>query len=172
MICAQTKTPVLVRTGVNVCPGDDLLSHAATHAVPSALEGLTTEFGMESGMAPPVRSPAPGCTGVLRRREYTRESSCCDDPGFDPSPVRSKKRGGGGQDERPISTTRLNVLPRLHLWPINLVFSEGPSGIPGFGVSFPLRCFQRLSVPDLATRQCRWRDNRHTRGPSTLVLSY
>ena len=39
--------------------GNDLLSHAAAHEVPSALEGLTSEFGMESGVAPPVRSPAP-----------------------------------------------------------------------------------------------------------------
>ena len=82
-----------------------------------------------------------------------------------------------GQASRPISTTRLNVLPRLHLWPINLVISEGPSGPYGrdscfLGIGFPLRCFQRLSVPDIDTRHCRWRDNRHTRGPSTLVLSY
>src|SRR4030065_1858432 len=38
--------------------------------------------------------------------------------------------------------------------------------------SFPLRCFQRLSLPDVATQQCRWHDNWHTRGQSTPVLSY
>src|SRR3954451_4884384 len=38
--------------------------------------------------------------------------------------------------------------------------------------SFPLRCFQRLSLPNLATRQCHWRDNRYTRGSPTPVLSY
>src|SRR5215469_5785030 len=38
--------------------------------------------------------------------------------------------------------------------------------------SFPLRCFQRLSLPHLATRRCHWRDNRYTRGASTPVLSY
>ena len=43
---------------------------------------------------------------------------------------------------------------------------------PGFEGSFPLRCFQRLSRPDIATRLCRWRDNRSTGGPSTPVLSY
>src|SRR3989304_6229309 len=37
---------------------------------------------------------------------------------------------------------------------------------------FPLRCFQRLSLPNIATRQCHWRDNRNTRGSSTPVLSY
>ena len=30
---------------------------------------------------------------------------------------------------------------------------------PGFEVGFPLRCFQRLSCPDLATQLCRWHDN-------------
>src|SRR6185369_9499287 len=38
--------------------------------------------------------------------------------------------------------------------------------------SFPLRCFQRLSLPHLATRRCHWRDHRYTRGASTPVLSY
>src|SRR5690606_39121960 len=33
--------------------GNDLLSHRVPPAVPSALEGLTSEFGMGSGVAPP-----------------------------------------------------------------------------------------------------------------------
>ena len=37
---------------------------------------------------------------------------------------------------------------------------------------FTLRCLQRFSLPDVATRRCRWRDNRYTRGPSIPVLSY
>src|SRR5919197_4987494 len=37
---------------------------------------------------------------------------------------------------------------------------------------FTLRCLQRFSLPDVATRRCRWRDNRYTRGPSNPVLSY
>ena len=36
---------------------------------------------------------------------------------------------------------------------------------------FTLRCLQRFSLPDVATRHCRWRDNRYTRGPSNPVLS-
>jgi hypothetical protein len=45
-------------------------------------------------------------------------------------------------------------------------------GNAGFEGGFPLRCFQRLSRPHLATRRCRWRDNRYTRGASIPVLSY
>ena len=37
--------------------GDDLLSHPVSRAVPSALEGLTSGFGMEPGVTPPLWSP-------------------------------------------------------------------------------------------------------------------
>ena len=37
---------------------------------------------------------------------------------------------------------------------------------------FPLRCFQRLSLPNMATRRCSWRNNRYTSGSSIPVLSY
>ena len=37
--------------------GGDLLSHNVTVAVPSALEGLTAEFGMGSGVPPPLSPP-------------------------------------------------------------------------------------------------------------------
>ncbi len=43
---------------------------------------------------------------------------------------------------------------------------------PGFEGGFPLRCFQRLSRPHIATRRCGWRHNRYTRGASIPVLSY
>src|SRR6476660_9510631 len=49
--------------------------------------------------------------------------------------------------------------------------AQGP-GRSHLETSFPLRCFQRLSLPHLATLQCHWRDNRYTRGASTPVLSY
>ena len=73
---------------------------------------------------------------------------------------------------RAISTSKLNALLRLHTWPIDGVVFPGSQAKPGFEVSFPLRCFQRLSRPHVATRQCRWRDNRSTRGASIPVLSY
>jgi len=34
--------------------GDVLLSHQVSLAVPSALEGLTSGFGMEPGVTPPL----------------------------------------------------------------------------------------------------------------------
>ena len=70
-----------------------------------------------------------------------------------------------------ISTSRLNALPRLHLKPIKVVICD-LSMISNLGAGFSLRCFQRLSHPDIATRRCPWQDSRHTRGRSTLILSY
>ena len=46
------------------------------------------------------------------------------------------------------------------------------SGIPYLGGGFPLRCFQRLSFPHLATQPCHGNDNWSTRGTSFPVLSY
>ena len=37
--------------------GDDLLSHTVAHAVPSALESLTSVFGMGTGVSSPLWSP-------------------------------------------------------------------------------------------------------------------
>ena len=82
-----------------------------------------------------------------------------------------------GQAARLISTSQLNASLRFHTWPINLVVYQEPSegllpGISHLVEGFTLRCLQRFSLPDVATRRCRWRDNRYTRGPSNPVLSY
>ena len=82
-----------------------------------------------------------------------------------------------GQASRPISTRKLKALLPLHIGPINLVVYEGslgrlPCGRRHLEAGFTLRCFQRLSQPNLATQLCLWRDNRCTRGSSIQVLSY
>ena len=43
---------------------------------------------------------------------------------------------------------------------------------PHLKAGFTLRCFQRLSVPNVATQLYPWRDNWYTIGSSTPVLSY
>ena len=70
-----------------------------------------------------------------------------------------------------------NASLRFHLRPIDVVVFHGPSAPEGawsihLGAGFALRCFQRLSVPHVATRRCTWRHNRHTSGASISVLSY
>ena len=77
-----------------------------------------------------------------------------------------------------VSAGRLHPLRGFHVRSIDHMVSCGvfrtPKGArnPYLGAGFPLRCFQRLSLPNVANRPCRWRDNRHTRGSSTQVLSY
>ena len=41
-------------------PGNDLVSHAVARAVPSAQGGLTSVFGMGTGVTLPVRPPENG----------------------------------------------------------------------------------------------------------------
>ena len=56
---------------------------------------------------------------------------------------------------RPISNSQLHVLPHFHLCPIYLVVFKGSyscDGITHLEGGFTLRCLQRLSLPDLATR--------------------
>ena len=86
--------------------------------------------------------------------------------------VSRHETSAGNQANRAISTSKLNALLRLHIWPIDGVVFPGSQAKPGFEVSFPLRCFQRLSRPYLATRLCHWRDNRSTRDTFVPVLSY
>ena len=73
---------------------------------------------------------------------------------------------------RVISNPQLNTLLCLHLDPINVIISYDPSTNSNLGCGFLLRCFQKLSFPDIATGRCRWRDSPYTRGQFTPVLSY
>ena len=51
-------------------------------------------------------------------------------------------------------------------------FTSLKNGISHLEGGFTLRCLQRLSLPDLATRPWLWQANRSTSGPSIPVLSY
>ena len=62
--------------------------------------------------------------------------------------------------------------PFVHLQPINVVIYNDSQRKSNLEASFALRCFQRLSEPNAATRQCPWRNNRCTGGSSNTVLSY
>ena len=78
---------------------------------------------------------------------------------------------------RPISTGQLHPSQGFHTRPINPVVYRGPYPLKGgrrphLEASFPLRCFQRLSIPNVANQPCPWQDNWHTRGSSVPVLSY
>ena len=48
------KSPSSIDDGLKNIPGDDLLSHDLAVIVSSALESLTSVFGMGTGVTPPV----------------------------------------------------------------------------------------------------------------------
>ncbi len=56
----NVKAPEPLGPGALNYPGSDLLSRTVTSAVPSALEGLTSVFGMGTGVAPPATAPGTG----------------------------------------------------------------------------------------------------------------
>ena len=72
--------------------------------------------------------------------------------------------------------TRLVTVSSMHYCTSTSALSTSCSS-RGLGIShleggFTLRCLQRLSLPDLATRPWLWQANRSTSGPSIPVLSY
>ena len=93
-------------------------------------------------------------------------------------------------DTRPISAHGYGVKPHGQLvpvssrhycpstpglstwWSATTLQGDQVPGRSHLQARFPLRCFQRLSLPHIATRQCDWRHNRYTSGASTPVLSY
>ena len=130
-----------------------------SRAVSSSRRGLTSLFGMGRG-APP-RHSRHSCLAASEGRKADTQAS-----------ARGRPHGAPSGSARAISAARLNVSPRSHLRPIDVVVSDGPQRRPHLGAGFALRCIQRLSPPDAATRPCAWRRNRHTVGPSNPVLSY
>ena len=56
----RAKPETTSTSGFGINPGSDLLSHTVTRAVPSAVEGLTTVFGMGTGVTPLLSPPGNG----------------------------------------------------------------------------------------------------------------
>ena len=167
--------------------GGGVLSHRVSPAVPSALRGLTAVFGMGTGVALSL-SHQPRVLGEGVRGCRVRwalglgglgHSLVVRSRGGDGAPAVSS---GGGEERAPVKPHGQLVRLGSRLTPLApAAYRRGSlprpsgclrSGSAHLGVGFPLRCFQRLSRPDVATRRCRWRDSRYTSGRSIPVLSY
>ena len=74
----------------------------------------------------------------------------------------------------PVSLTRCRASTSglSTWWSATTLQGDQVPGRSHLQARFPLRCFQRLSLPYIATRRCDWRHNRYTSGTSTPVLSY
>src|SRR5687768_15802050 len=171
-------------------PGDDLFSRKAALSVSSALESLTSVFGMGTGMASPLASPGSCCWIVIGvrpcvrllergRREKSRStiSLCCVGirypDSISPLTLGQKLKWSSPRPLVPLSYIRhrTSTCGLYNRWS-TCGLTRFPGGEPHLQASFALRCFQRLSLPNIATQRCPWRDNWHTSGSSTPVLSY
>jgi hypothetical protein len=169
-----------------------------TAAVPSPLRPFTSVFGMGTGVTsspwspgkntcplPMVRCPSHhvGATGdgqLATNQQHTEKGKQLRSLALPPTAAArecGRRSTNKGQASRRIRTGKLNTSLCVHTQPIEVVVFNLPSGAlrPGrssLGGGLALRCFQRLSVPYIATLRCRWRDSRNTRGTSFPVLSY
>ena len=85
----------IVRTrGLQKKSGSDLLSRAVSRGVPSALEGLTSVFGMGTGGTPPTLPPEnSGLVHTKGSFQFPADRSWCLLPGPAPFSFRSALRG-------------------------------------------------------------------------------
>ena len=103
----RAKPETTSTSGFGINPGSDLLSHTVTRAVPSAVEGLTTVFGMGTGVTPLLSPPGNGrpsrrsATSVKERTQPTQTVGLRDNP---PSPKPSGESG--------LNTLQTAVSPR------------------------------------------------------------
>ena len=176
--CCSAYLPACLFAMVNPLgrPGGDLLFHALRRSTIGA-EGFhgRVRDGIGWGtLARTTRSSQRTCHRSRSARTPGSERclQCVAGAFYVCAPEPCRCAWMGSQANRVISTGKLHALPRFHTRPINVVVYHDSQGRPGLEGGFPLRCFQRLSLPYIATQLCRWRDNWSTRGTSTPVLSY
>ena len=163
-------------------PDDDLLSHGES-TLSSACRRFTVLFGMGRRGANGLWS-----SGVEQATGDGAQEACCRwlprEEEVEAGLVQCEHRGCGcsayGYGVKPhgllVPVSLRHYCPStpgLSTWwsATTLQGAQGP-GRSHLQARFPLRCFQRLSLPYIATRQCDWRHNRYTSGTSTPVLSY
>ena len=155
--------------------GNVLLSQAVARQVSSALRNLTSVFGMGTGVASVLLSPDFRASHFFILRISFKYYFDCTFKTEYFNYVNIFLTFDHWSSVRPISIGQLNTLLHLHLRPIYVVvFHESyllrrKSFLVG---GFALRCFQRLSLPYLATQLCPWQNNWCTSGTSIPVLSY
>ena len=96
--------------------GGDLLSQGVTPQVPSAQTGLTSVFGMGTGVSPSLSPPRIWLSTNTRPRRPTSV----------PRAFHSEHEHRSNPSPRPISTGLLNTLLCVHIRPINVVVYHGP----------------------------------------------
>ena len=99
-------------------PGNVLLSHAVSSAVQSGLRGLTSVFGMGTGVTPSLESPE----NLIPEKRRARKPEIVPELLGATAPSKSY-----GQAERAISSGKLQPLLAFHIRPIKQVVYLRPS---------------------------------------------
>src|SRR5262250_1226146 len=156
-------------------PDNDLLSHGSS-VLSSACRRFTVLFGMGRGGSSGLWSS--GIEGwkaslwiELRRFRKSQPHSRLSIA--DRLPIRTHDYGVKPHGQLvPVCSTRYRAsTPGLSTWWSATTLQGGQApGRSHLQACFPLRCFQRLSLPYIATRRCDWRHNWYTSGSSTPVL--
>ncbi len=115
--CPQTRTGPDPQEGpgpVEKAAGSDVLSHSVSGAVPSALRGLTTVFGMGTGVSPALEPPARQFSGRKntgeREQRHRAPASRCGPLPFVGKPAKPLGRLVRlGSDARTPCTCRLST---------------------------------------------------------------
>ena len=156
--------------------GNNLSSRAASSQVLSTRESLTAVFGMGTGGPSQPSSPDLWmvfsvfcCVRLPDLQNFTEETTRFRTPL--PQPALSLNQ----------ALDWLVPVRSIHCCTYTPGLSTSSSSRCLTGLrhershleaGFTLRCFQRLSVPDVATQRYAWRHNWYTIDPSTPVLSY
>jgi hypothetical protein len=130
VLLRPARTPLRVAYRGENLPGSVLLSQGLPPQVPSALEGLTSVFGMGTGGSPPLSPPDRIWCLVTPSKLVT---------GLSAFTLRVRR------SPRPIRIRQLNALLRLHLGPIYLVIYKGSYSHEGMG-NLILRGASRLDA--------------------------
>ena len=93
-------------------------------SLPSALKGLTAEFGMGSGVTPSLETPGQNDrhVGILGTKTESRMDI------FRPPVTHKQYRNRCENVRSPVRIARLNALLHVHLRPINPVVFRGANG--------------------------------------------
>ena len=122
-------------TSVESVSGDVLLSHAVARAVPSALRGLASGFGMGPGVSLSLWSPKLYGDIWLHRSLGEREPYLGNRTVDACTRQLSPAEVCVVANPRPISTSQLQALPLFHFWPINPVVYAGALLHKGWEIS-------------------------------------
>ena len=175
-------------------------SHMGNPTLPSALRGFTSEFGKGSGGSLLLWSPAQlfmtlrlvlficqclvkqnSLTGISELSYFVLQRSLNQAVLLNIESIDALYNNCLGVVQSSLTSNQYWSASHITMLPhptyqrrsLQRLFRRHKvSGKSYLEVGFPLRCFQRLSLPNIATRRCDWRHNRYTRGSSTLVLSY